>query len=90
MNDEDPIGIIDLGNKSLKCFIFNIDKNNNLKILSSSVTPSEGIFNDAIVNLNKATNSIRISISEAEKKANLTLKKIDIVFEQQDFLCKKF
>ena len=90
MNDEDPIGIIDLGNKSLKCFIFNIDKNNNLKILSSSVTPSEGIFNDAIVNLNKATNSIRISISEAEKKANLTLKKINIVFEQPDFLCTKF
>jgi len=90
MNDNGPIGIIELGNKNLKCFIFNINKKNNLEILSNSITPSEGIHNDAVINLNKATNSIRASISEAEKKANLTLKKINIVFEQPDFLCTKF
>tara|TARA_Y100000590_G_scaffold451741_1_gene593658 strand:- start:3248 stop:4474 length:1227 start_codon:yes stop_codon:yes gene_type:complete len=89
MNVDEPVGIIELGNINIKCLIFKINKNNT-EILSTSITPSEGFYNDVVVNLSKATNAIRLSISEAEKKAKISLKKINIVFEQPDFLCTKF
>ena len=90
MNLEDPIGIIELGNVNLKCLIFQINKNNSVEILSTAITPSEGIHNDVVVNLTKASNAIRLSIGTAEKKAKISLKKINVVFEQPDFLCTKF
>ena len=90
MNLEDPIGIIELGNVNLKCLIFQINKNNSSEILSTAITPSEGIHNDVVVNLTKASNAIRLSIGSAEKKAKISLKKINVVFEQPDFLCTKF
>ena len=89
MNPEDPIGIIELGNINLKCLIFKIN-NNEVEILSTSITSSEGIHNDVVVNLTKATNAIRSCISNAEEKAKILLKKIHVVFEQPDFLCTKF
>ena len=90
MNPETPIGIIELGNVNLKCLIFQINKNNSSEILSAAITPSEGIHNDVVVNLTKASNAIRLSIGTAEKKAKISLKKINVVFEQPDFLCTKF
>ena len=90
MNLEDPIGIIELGNVNLKCLIFQINKNNSSEVLSTAITPSEGIHNDVVVNLTKASNAIRLSIGTAEKKAKISLKKINVVFEQPDFLCTKF
>ena len=90
MNPEDPIGIIELGNVNLKCLIFKINNNNSSEILSTAITPAEGIQNDIVVNLAKASNAIRLSISTAEKKAKISLKKINVVFEQPDFLCTKF
>jgi len=89
MNSEDPIGIIELGNLNIKCLIFKII-NNKVEILSTSITPSEGIHNDAVVNLSKASQAIRTCISNNEKKAKVSLKKINVVFEQPDFLCTKF
>ena len=75
MNSEDPVGIIDLNNTNIACLIFKIKNNDNIEILSTSVTPSEGIYNDVIVNLSKATNAIRICISDAEKKSKNISKK---------------
>ena len=89
MNTDDPIGIIELGNINIKCLIFKIN-NNNAEILSTSITPSRGIHNDIVVNLSKASSAIRVCISDAEKKAKIALKKINVVFEQPDFLCTKF
>ena len=51
MSPDDPLGIIELGNKNLTCLIFKIKDNNESEIISTSVTPSEGIYNDVIVNL---------------------------------------
>ncbi len=90
MSLEDPIGIIELGDANLKCLIFKVDKNNSSKILSSTLTPSDGIKNNVVINLSKATTAIRNAISSAEKKANISLKKINVVLEQPDFLCTKF
>ena len=90
MKLEDTIGIIELGDVNLKCLIFKINKENNLEILSSVVTESDGIQNELVVNLKKASNAIRLIISKAEKIANISLKKINVVFEKPDFLCTNF
>ena len=89
MTVDDPIGIIELGNINIKCLICKID-NNNAEILSTSITPSDGFHNDVVVNLSKASGAIRTCISDAEKKAKIPLKKINVVIEQPDFLCTKF
>ncbi len=90
MISEDLTGIIELGNIKIKCLIFKIKSDGTAEILSSSITPSDGIYNDVIVNLTKASNAIRMCISQAEKKIKVSLKKINIVFEQPEFLCTKF
>ena len=79
MNFEDPKGIIELGNKIIKCLIFKINNDNEAEILSTTVTSSEGIYNDVVKNLKKASDSIRLSISTAEKKAKVSLKKISVL-----------
>ena len=89
MINEDPIGIIELGNINLKCLICKIDNENKLQILSSSSTQSDGIHNGVVLNLAKASNAIRLCVSEAEKKAVISIKKIHIVLEQPEFLCTK-
>jgi len=90
MNPEDPIGIIELGNTSLKCLIFKINSDNTFEILSTSKHSSQGIHNGVIVNSEKASETIRSCITSAEKKANIFLKKINVIIEQQDFLCTRF
>ena len=90
MSPEDPIGIIALGNINIKCLIFKIDNDNKSEILSTSISESEGIHNGTVINLKKASSSIRSCISEAEKKAKVSLKKINVVFEEPDFLCTNF
>jgi cell division protein FtsA len=89
MDSQEAIGIIELGNLNLKCLIYKIN-NNNQEILSATTTPSEGIHNDVVMNLKKASDAIRLSISTAEKKAKITLKKIHVILEQPDFLCTRF
>ena len=90
MNSEDSIGIIELGNINIKCLIFKIKDNNESKILSTSITSSEGIHNGIVVNLTKASKAIRSCISIAEKKAKILLKKINVVLEGPEFLSTKF
>jgi cell division protein FtsA len=89
MNSKKIIGIIELGDLNINCLIANTN-NNEAEILSTSTVKSEGFNNNVVTNLSKATNSIRSCISDAERKANITLKKINIIFEQPDFLCTTF
>ena len=90
MSPEDPIGIIELGNINIKCLIFKIKENNDSEILSTSTKSSDGIHNGIVINLTKASNAIRSCISSAEKKAKVSLKKINVVFDEPEFLCTKF
>jgi len=90
MHPEDPLGIIELDNTNIRCLIFKINNNNGTEILSTATTSSEGIHNDVVLNLPKASSAIRKCISSAEAKAKISLKKINVVFEQSDFLCTKF
>ena len=64
MNPEEPIGIIELDHINIKCLIFKTT-GSNLEILSTSMVSSEGIHNDIIVNLTKASNVVRSCISSA-------------------------
>ena len=90
MSFENPRGIIELGDINIKCLIFGINNNNISEILSTSTTASEGIHNGVIVNLAKASNAIRLCVGVAEKRAKVSIKKINVVVEQSGFLCTKF
>ena len=90
MSSNNPIGIIELGNVSIKCLIFKNNHINNPEILSTAKISSEGIHNGVVVNLTKASKAIRSCIGDAEKKAGVLLKKINVVVEQPEFLCTKF
>ena len=90
MNPKSPIGIVELGSINIKCLIFKVNHENDAEILSTSTVPSEGIYNDVIINLAKASSAIRKCVSNAENKINISLKKVSIIFEQSDFLCTSF
>jgi len=89
MNSKNSIGIIEISSKNIKCLIFKIGEDFS-ETLFTSETPSDGINNGVIVNLTKASKAIRSCISITEKKAQLSLKKINVITEQADFLCTKF
>ena len=90
MNSEDLIGIIELGNINIKCLIFKIKDNNESEVLSTCITPSEGIHNGVVINLKKASKAIRSCISIAEKNGKILLKKINVVLDGPEFLSTKF
>ena len=90
MSPKPTIGIVELGNINVKCVIFKITQENNTEIWSTSIVPSEGIHNDVIINISSACSAIRKCVSNAESKINISLKKINILFEQPDFLCTRF
>jgi len=89
MIHEEPKGIIELGNINIKCLIFKIKNDNSSEILSTSIVASKGIFNGTVTNIAKASDAIRSCISTAEKKIGISLKKINVVLEQTEFLCTK-
>ena len=85
----EAIGIIELGNVKIKCIIFKINNDNSSEILSISLCDSAGIHNGVVINLSKASDVIRSCISIAEKKADVSLKRINVILEQPEFLCTK-
>ena len=89
MSSENFIGIIELGNVFFKCIIFEDTTENPPKIISSYKLKSSGILNGTITDVSKASQCIRSCIGEAEKIGNITLKKINVIFEQPEFLCTK-
>ena len=89
MSPDNFKGIIELGNLYFKCIIFECKNDNSTNILSSSIVKSEGVLNGIVVNPAKASECVRSCIGPAEEEANVTLKKISVIFEQPEFLCTK-
>ena len=89
MSSDNLKGIIELGNEYFKCLIFEDTNYEQPKIISSSIVPSKGISNGTVTNLSEVSQSIRSCVGEAEKIANITIKKINVIFEQPEFLCTK-
>ena len=90
MNLNDPRGIIELGSSTIKCIIFQSKSDNSSEILSTAIADSEGLHNGVLVNLAKATSSIRSCISNAETQSGTSIKKINVILEEPEFLCTKF
>ena len=82
--------VIKLGSVEISCLIAELDKSASIKILSSSTIQSKGIHNGVVVNSSEATKVIRSCLSDAETKANVILKKINIVLEVPEFICTRF
>ena len=89
MDSEKIIGVLELGTIYLKSMIVQLSDDNELEILGTSYVQSKGIHNGVIINLADATNSIRNSLADVEKKSKVSLKKINIVFEPKEFLCTR-
>ncbi len=89
MISEDSVGIIELGNVRTKFIIVKNSNNNIFEILASSTNYTDGIHNGTITNPEKASKVIRACISEAEKQADVVIKKVNVVLEQPEFLCTK-
>ena len=68
MSFEKEIGIIEIGDKNLKCVIFKIN-DDVPEILSTSTVNSDGVVNGSIVNIKKTSTAIRSCIGKAEEKA---------------------
>ena len=90
MESPNLVGVVEFNDKKIKCAIFNINYENKLEIISTAEKDSDGIRDDIITNISKASGAIRACISSAESKAKISLKKINVVFEQRDFLCTNF
>ena len=82
--------VIKLGSVEISCLIAELDERASIKILSSSTIQSKGIHNGVVVNPSEATKAIRSCLSDAETKANVILKKINIVLEVPEFICTRF
>ncbi len=89
MSFEKEIGIIEIGDKNLKCVIFKIN-DDVPEILSTSTVNSDGVVNGSIVNIKKTSTAIRSCIGKAEEKAKILLKKINVVIEQPETLSTTF
>ena len=76
MTDGDLIGIIELGDVKIKCIIAKVNNENFSEILSTSSIESQGIHNGTVVNIAKASDAVRLCISEAEKRQMLQLKRL--------------
>ena len=74
MNEENVIGVLELGTQEIKCVITEL-KSNDYTILGFASKPSQGFHSGVIVNLSEATKTVRSCISEAEKNSKIFLKK---------------
>ena len=90
MTNQNLKAIIELSSINIKCVIFRVNNENFPEIVSANISNSKGIHNGTIINLSEASNAIRTCVGLAEKKTNISLKKISVVLEQPEFLCTTF
>ena len=85
-NHKDIISFILISNSGLVCKIFRVSDDKKIVLIGESYSSSEGIQNGIVVNIELASKSVRICISEAEKKAKINLSDIHILFEPTNLL----
>ena len=89
INVEKQKCIVELGNTKINCVIADPDKEYRIKILARSSALSTGIHNGVIINPSKTIKEIKECISDIESKINITIKKINLVFESPEFTCTR-
>ena len=87
--EEKIISIIDLGTNSLKCSIYQRNENEEYSLVGFSKKKTEGIHNSIIVNFQKATDSLRTCVGEAEKKSKINIKKINVIIDLKETITTK-
>ena len=87
--EEKIISIIDLGTNSLKCSIYQRNENEEYSLVGFSKKKTEGIHNSIIINFQKATDSLRTCVGEAEKKSKINIKKINVIIDLKETITTK-
>ena len=85
-NHKDIISFIFISNSGLVCKIFRASDDKKIVLIGDSYSPSDGIQNGIVLNIDLASKSVRNCISEAEKKAKINLSEINILFEPMNLL----
>ena len=85
-NHKDIISFILISNSGLVCKIFRVSDDKKIVLIGESYSSSEGIQNGIVVNIELASKSVRVCISEAEKKSKINLSDIHILFEPTNLL----
>jgi len=80
--------VIELGSTKINCVIAE-ESDENIKIIATSTIQSVGIHNGVIVNPLEAVKAIRSCLSNVENKANVVLKKVNVVLEMPEFSCTR-
>ena len=74
------IGILDLGSNKISCFIANLEKESNPKIIGIGYRSSNGIKSGNIIDMELAQNSIISTIKDAEKMSGETIEEFVVNF----------
>ena len=88
-NYKDIISFIFISDSGLVCKIFRVSDDKKIVLIGESYSPSEGIQNGIVLNIDLASKSVRNCISEAEKKAKINLSDIHILFEPTNLLSNR-
>jgi len=62
---------LDIGTTTISVLIGEVDENGKLRVIGASAWPSEGIRKGVVVDIEKATRSIRSAVDEAERMAGV-------------------
>ena len=79
-NHKDIISFILISNSGLVCKIFRVSDDKKIVLIGESYSLSEGIQNGIVVNIELASKSVRVCISEAENKSKINLSDIHFLF----------
>ena len=77
-HDKNTVVGLDIGNSNIVVAIGSVSNDNIFSVLGIGRSKSDGIVNGRIINLSKATKSIKCAISEAELLSGITVRKANV------------
>ncbi len=81
------ITTLDLGITTVKCLISEIDAQEKINILGFGESETEGFNKGIVVDSEKAYESLRLAVTEAEQKAQIKVKKTNVIIGlQSDYI----
>jgi len=69
----DFVVALDIGTTKISVLVGEVDENRKVRVLGASAWPSEGIRKGVVVDIEKATHSIRSAVDDAEKMAGVEI-----------------
>ena len=87
MQFDSPILIVEINYSNYIFVAVKYNDNQNLQIIEKVITPSEGISNNKIANINEAQECIKKNISILEDKLSYVFKEVIILIDNFDYTC---